>query len=140
MSLDRIIGGIVVVFGGFLLLYSIPENVRMIDRPIPYPAMFPQMAAWMFICLGAVQMLIGKARFEFPSGTQFLAFLGVIFLTLLAVLGLEKFGYLPVMIPFMAAVTLISRERRPLWVGVMVLGLPLGVWLLFEHVLQRPLP
>ncbi|MGR3659579.1 MAG: tripartite tricarboxylate transporter TctB family protein [Paracoccaceae bacterium] len=140
MTLDRIIGGIVVAFGGFLLLYFIPAHVRVIENRIPYPAMFPQMAAWMFIGLGLVQMLSGKAEFEFPSGRQFLAFLGVVFLTLIAVLFVEKIGYLPVMITFMAAIVIVSHERRPFWAAIMIIALPIGVWLLFEQVLQRALP
>lgn len=140
MTLDRIIGGIAVCFGGFLLLYGIPANVRMVEDAMPYPAMFPQIASWMFIGLGLAQIAIGKAKLEFPSGRQFLAFLGVIFLTLLAVLFVEKLTYLPVMITLMAAITFISHERRPMWVAIMVLGLPIGVWLLFEQLLQRQLP
>lgn len=140
MTLDRIIGGIAVLFGGFLLIYAIPANVRMIDRPVPYPAMFPQMAAWMFIGLGVVQILVGKAEFEFPTAKQFLAFLGIVVLTLVAVLNIEKYGYLVVAIPLMAAITMVSRERRPLWMATMIIGLPIGVWLLFEQILQRQLP
>ncbi|MBL4811401.1 MAG: tripartite tricarboxylate transporter TctB family protein [Rhodobacteraceae bacterium] len=140
MTLDRIIGGIAVAFGGFLLLYGIPANVRMVQNAMPYPAMFPQVAAWMFVGLGLIQLLVGKATFTFPSGKQFAAFLGVIFLVLIMVLLLERLGYVPVAIGLMVAITLLSKERRPLWVLVMVLGLPVGVWLLFEQILQRPLP
>lgn len=140
MTLDRIIGGIAVCFGGFLLLYGIPANVRMVENAMPYPAMFPQIAAWMFITLGLAQMVIGKGEFNFPSARQFLAFLGVIFLTLIAVLFVEKLTYLPVMITLMAAIAFISQERRPMWLAIIVLGLPIGVWLLFEQLLGRQLP
>ena len=140
LSADRIGGGIVVLFGGFLLLYAIPANVRMIDGVMPYPAMFPQIAAWMFIGLGLIQMLFVKTEADFPSGIQFLAFLGVIFLTLIAVLFVEQLGYLPVMTALMIAVVLLVQERRPLWIAVMIVGFPIGIWLLFEQVLQRQLP
>lgn len=140
MNLDRILGGIAVLFGGFLYLYAIPANVRMVEGAMPYPAMFPQIAAWMFIGLGAVQMVIGKAKFTFPSAKQFLAFLGIIFLTLLVILFMEQFGYLVVMIPLMIALVILTNERRPMWMAVMVIGTPITVWLLFEYVLQRHLP
>lgn len=140
MTLDRIIGGIVVAFGGFLLLYGIPANVKTVQNAMPYPAMFPQIAAWMFVGLGAVQFFVGNATFTFPGGKQFSAFLGVIFLCLIAVLFLEQLGYLPVAIALMVAITILSKERRPMWMAVITLALPVGVWLLFEQVLQRPLP
>ncbi len=140
MTLDRIIGGIAIAFGGFLLLYGIPANVRTVQNAMPYPAMFPQIAAWMFIGLGAAQLFVGNSTFTFPSAKQFGAFLGVIFLSLVAVLFLEKLGYLPIAIGLMVAITILSKERRLLWMAVMTLALPIGVWLLFEQLLQRPLP
>lgn len=140
MILDRVIGGIAILFGGFLLLYGIPANVRMVSGTMPYPAMFPEIGAWMFVVLGAIQVVVGRASFRLPSARQFLVFLGVIGLTLIAVLNLERFGYLVVMVPFLAAITLISGERRLLWAALMILGLPAGVWFLFEFVLQRSLP
>lgn len=112
----------------------------MIDGAMPYPAMFPQIAAWMFIGLGLVQMLFVKTKAEFPTGLQFIAFLGAIFFTLIAVLFVENLGYLPVMIGLMVAIVLLVQERRPLWVVVMIIGFPVGIWLLFEQVLQRQLP
>jgi putative tricarboxylic transport membrane protein len=140
MTVDRIGGGIAVLFGGFLLLYAIPANVRMIEDAMPYPAMFPQIAAWMFIVLGFAQMIFVKTEVEFPSGKQILAFLITIFCTLIAVLFLEQLGYLPVMFALMVAVALLVQERRPLWVAVIIIGFPVGIWLLFENILQRPLP
>lgn len=67
MTVDRIGGGIAVLFGVFLLLYGIPANVRMIDGAMPYPALFPQIAAWMFIGLGLVQMVFVKTKADFPQ-------------------------------------------------------------------------
>lgn len=140
MTVDRIGGGIAVLFGVFLLLYAIPANVRIIEGKMPYPALFPQIAAWMFIGLGLVQMVFVKTRAEFPSGIQFFAFLGAIFLTLIAVLFVETLGYLPVTVALMVAIVLLVQERRPLWIVVMIIGFPVGIWLLFEQVLQRQLP
>ncbi|WP_121062408.1 tripartite tricarboxylate transporter TctB family protein [Chachezhania antarctica] len=140
MALDRIIGGMAIAFGAFLLLYGIPANVRMVSGMMPYPALFPQIGAWMFIVLGAIQLGLGRDSFEFPGIRQFGVFLGVVGLTLLAVLGLERFGYLTVMIPLLAALALVSGERRWPWIAGIALGLPLCVWALFEFVLQRGLP
>lgn len=140
MTLDRLIGGIAILFGGYLLLYGIPANVRMVEGMMPYPAMFPQIGAWMFLVLGAIQLIVAHEKLDLPTARQFLIFLGVVGLTLIAVLMVENFGYLVVMIPLLAVLTLIAKERRPLWIVSMAVGLPLGVWLLFEFVLQRSLP
>lgn len=140
MTIDRVLGGAAILFGGFLLLYGIPANVRMVEGVWPYPAMFPQIAAWLFIILGAAQMLFVKSDIELPSIRQVVMFAAAAAVTLVALLTIDRFGYLPVTIALMAAIALIVRERRPVWVAVIVAGLPVGIWALFELVLQRPLP
>lgn len=140
MTIDRILGGAAVLFGGFLLLYAIPENVRMVEGAMPYPAMFPQIASWLFIGLGIVQFFFVKSEVEFPSFKRFASFFVAIGLTLIALLFVEQFGYLPVMIALLGSIIFLVRERRPLWMVVGVLGLPVGVWVLFEFILHRPLP
>lgn len=140
MTLDRILGGAAVLFGGFLLLYAIPANVRMVEGAMPYPAMFPQIAAWLFVGLGIIQFFFVKSEVEFPSLKRFATFFVAVGLTLIALLFVEQFGYLPVMIALLGSIIFLVRERRPLWMVVGVLGLPIGVWVLFELILHRPLP
>ncbi len=140
MNADRILGGAAIAFGGFLLLYAIPANVRMVEGAMPYPAMFPQIAAWLFIVLGAIQIFFVRSEIEWPSARQAIMFGLAAVLTLAALLTLDRFGYLPVAIALMAAIALLVRERRPVWAAAVIVGIPVGVWLLFEQVLQRPLP
>jgi hypothetical protein len=140
MTSDRILGAAAIVFGGFLLLYAIPANVRTVQGVVPYPAMFPQIAAWMFIGLGAAQMIFVKSAVEMPSLMRAGMFAVAAAATLAALLTVDSFGYLPVMITLMAAIVLIVRERRAIWVATVIMGLPIGIWVLFEQVLQRPLP
>lgn len=140
VTTDRILGGIAVLFGGFLLFYGIPANIRMIEGIVPYPAMFPQIAAWLFIGLGLIQAVFVKSRVEIPSLKRMLVFGLAAAVTLAALLTVDRFGYLPVTIALMAFIAFIVRERRPVWGATVIAGLPVGVWLLFEQVLQRPLP
>ncbi|WEX08098.1 tripartite tricarboxylate transporter TctB family protein [Chelativorans sp. AA-79] len=128
------------MFGAVLLLYAIPANVRMIPGALPYPALFPQIAAWLFIALGLIQVFFVNAQVQVPSARRILFFGLAAVLTLAALLLVDRLGYLPVMIALMAGVVWMVRERRWAWVAVVVLGLPVGIWLLFEQVLQRPLP
>jgi hypothetical protein len=140
MSSDRILGGAAIAFGGFLLLYAIPAHVRTVQGVVPYPAMFPQIAAWMFIGLGAAQMIFVKSVVEIPDIKRAGMFAVAAATTLAALLTVDAFGYLPVMIALMAATVFVVRELRPVWIATVVVGLPVGIWLLFEQVLQRPLP
>jgi putative tricarboxylic transport membrane protein len=140
IPVDRILGTGAILFGVFLLLYAIPENVRQVRGALPYPAMFPQIAAWLFIGLGVLQVLFVKSELDVPSPRRLINFGIIAALTLLALLTINRFGYLPVSIALMACVAMLVRERRPVWIATIVLGLPIGVWLLFEQVLQRSLP
>lgn len=128
------------MFGSFLLLYAIPANVKMVEGVVPYPAMFPQIAAWLFVGLGLVQIFFVKSEVEIPGARQLLNFGLAAFLTLVALLSLGAFGYLPVTILLMAAIAWMVRERRPVWLATVIIGMPVGTWLFFEYVLQRALP
>lgn len=142
MTTDRILGGIAVLFGGFLLLWGIPANVKTVPGIFVYPnpALFPQIAAVLMIALGFMQMVFTKTDADVPSLRKFLLFLAVAGATLLAMLGIRVFGYLPVAFALMVLVCVITGERRPVWLATVVVGLPIGIWLLFEQVLNRPLP
>lgn len=142
MTTDRILGGIAVLFGGFLLLWGIPANVQMVSGIFVYPnpALFPQIAAVLIIALGIMQMMFTKTKADVPSLTRFLWFLAVAGGTLLAMVGIRVVGYLPVAFALMVLVCLITGERRPVWLITVIVGMPVGIWLLFEQVLNRPLP
>lgn len=142
MTTDRILGGIAVLFGGFLLLWGIPANVKTVPGIFVYPnpALFPQIAAVLMIALGAMQMVFTKTKADVPTLRKVLLFLAVAGATLLAMLGIRVFGYLPVAFALMILVCVITGERRPVWLATVIVGLPIGIWLLFEQVLDRPLP
>lgn len=140
MTTDRVLGGIAVLFGGLLLAWWIPANVTATGMLFPNPALFPKIAAWLFIILGFAQMVF--VRTETPATTlrQLLLFGAAASATLAAMLLIDRTGYLVAAIGLMAATCAITGERRPLWTAGVVLGLPFAVWLLFEQVLGRPLP
>lgn len=142
MTSDRVLGGFAVLFGVFLLLYGIPANVKMVSGIFVYPnpALFPQIAAVLMIALGVMQMVFTKSRADVPTLRRVLLFLAVAGATLLAMVGIRTFGYLPVAVALMVLVCLITGERRPVWLLTVIVGMPVGIWLLFEHVLSRPLP
>ncbi len=140
MSADRILGGAAVAFGGFLLLVAIPRNVVSTGGLTLNPALFPQLAAWLFILLGALQMLFPAAAPEMPTLRECGRLLVAAAATLACLLLMPAIGFPFAMIVLSAAMALLSRERRLVWLATTVLVLPLGVWSFFELVLGRPLP
>ncbi|MGV0816621.1 tripartite tricarboxylate transporter TctB family protein [Martelella sp. AMO21009] len=142
MTADRILGGAVALFGVFLLLWGIPDNVKTVPGIFVYPnpALFPQLAAALLVALGVMQMVFTKTNADVPSFARIALFLAVAGATLVAMVGIRAFGYLPVAIALMILICIITGERRPLWLATVVIGLPVGTWLFFEQILSRPLP
>lgn len=140
LSLDRILGGATILVGGFLFLYMIPANVKSVPGSVFSPSLFPNIAAWMIIVLGVVQILSTPTKIDLPPAREVLRLLLVDGLALATLFLMEHVGYIPAAIALMVAVVLMVYERRPLWIVVTVLALPLGIWAFFEVLLSRPLP
>lgn len=140
LSVDRILGGAAVLLGGFLLLYLIPANVTSVKGSVFSPNLFPNIAAWLIVVLGVVQIVSAPTQIDLPPGREVFRLLLVDGLALGTLFLMERIGYIPASIALMIAVTLMVYERRPVWIAVTVLILPLGIWTLFEVILHRPLP
>lgn len=139
-SLDRILGGAAVLLGGFLLLYMIPANVTSVPGSVFSPSLFPNIAAWMILGLGVVMILSAPTHVDLPPLREVLRLLLVDGLALATLFLMERIGYIPASIALMIAVTLMVYERRPVWIVVTVLAMPLGIWTMFVVILNRPLP
>lgn len=142
MTVDRLLGGIVALFGVFLLAYAIPTYVKGAPNlfDFPNPALFPSIAAYMFVFLGLMQTAFVKTRADLPGWEAFGLFLLIAGATLLAMILIGRLGYLPVAVALMAVVCFLTRERRPVWLVAVIVGMPIGTWLFFEQLLGRPLP
>lgn len=140
VSLDRILGGIAVLFGGFLLLYMIPANVTSVPGSVFSPSLFPNIAAWMIVVLGTVQFFSAPRKVDLPPTREILRLLFIDGLALATLFLMEHIGYIPAAIALMAAATMMVYERRPVWIITTVIAMPLGIWTLFEVILHRPLP
>lgn len=136
----RVVGIGSVGLGVFLLLVGIPMNVTSTGTIIMNPALFPMVAAWLMIGLGAIQILVGGPELALPPLSEPLRFAIIAGLTLGAAMLFEPLGYLIVAIGLMAVVVAMIYERRLIWVATSVLAVPVGIWLFFEHLLERPLP
>lgn len=140
MTSERILGGAVTIFGGFLLVFAIPHNVVSTGGLILNPALFPQIAAWLLVGLGILQILSAKKSIPLPPLREVTRLLVVAAFTLAALLVLDIVGFLVTTIALMIVIEIMSYERRWLWLATTILGLPVGVWLFFEILLRRPLP
>lgn len=140
MSADRILGGAAIAFGGFLLLFAIPRHVASTGGLSLNPALFPQIAAWLLMGLGLLQILFCRNALELPPWREPLRLLGAAALTLVCLLAMERTGFLIAMVLLLAGIELMAFERRRVWLATTVLALPLGIWAFFEIILHRPLP
>lgn len=139
MKSRYISGGVTALFGGFLLLYLIPNNVSSTGDAFS-PDLFPKIAAWMFISLGLIQMILPSTPVKMPTKREFMR-IGVIgVVVLVTILAMKWLGYLVVSVSFMAAIAWFMYERRPIWLIATVIAMPIGIWLFFEVLLRRPLP
>lgn len=136
----RVVGLASVALGLFLLLVGIPMHVTSNGGLIGNPALFPLLAAWLLIGLGALQVIVGGPAPALPALGEPVRFALFAAVTVAATLLLTRIGYLATAIGLMAIVTLLIYERRPIWIAVTVLAVPVGIWLFFEHLLERPLP
>ncbi|WP_373356186.1 tripartite tricarboxylate transporter TctB family protein [Pseudoroseicyclus sp. CXY001] len=140
ITLDRIVGVLVTCAGIWLLVYGIPQNVDHQGYESPSPRLFPQIGAWIFVIFGILQVLFVRTGTNLPALRDFLRFLLVGALLLGMVWLMETFGFLVGAMALLAALMFVVFETRKLWIAIAVFAVPVCVWVLFEIVLQRPLP
>lgn len=140
ITTDRVLGGMLAAFGGILLLIIIPDQIAGRPGEPTDPSLFPRIAGWMLVVLGALQVVFSGTATSLPDRRDFLRFSAAVALLIGAAIVLPFVGFLPTAVGLMLATVLLVHERRLLWAGISVLGVPLIVWALFELVLQRPLP
>ena len=139
IRLDRVLGGVVMTFGASLLLFLIPAFTSPQPGSPTDPALFPQIAGWMFVLLGGLQIVF-PGNMQMTLTMREVSRLSVLTLCLVAAsILMPVVGYLPASIALMVVVMLMIYERRPLWTIISVVAVPVGVWIAFEFALKQPL-
>lgn len=135
------IGACVVLFGALLLVLLIPKQVTSMPGLPSDPALFPKLAAWIFIVLGLLQIAFASETSDAGISLIELRRLVLILLILsVCSVAMEHLGHIPAMTGLMIATMLLVYERRWHWIAVTVLLFPIACWSLFELLLERPLP
>lgn len=139
INADRIQGIVVLGFGCALLLWLVPAHVTSMPGDPLDPSLFPRIAGWIIAVLGLAQIVFAKSDAPVPSMGEVFGFACFIGALVVAALLLPELGFLPVACGLMIASLLLLRERRPIWMALTLLGVPLFVWFLFAVLLSRSL-
>jgi hypothetical protein len=135
------------VSGGFLVLFALGVIWEAHKLPLgtlhsPGPGFMPMLLA---IVLGGFGIIIGVAggasvafrALRWGEGRHALAILGA---CAFAALVLERFGYRLTTLLVAGLLLGLVERRRPLVVAALSLGLSVGSFYLFAHLLKVPLP
>lgn len=136
---ERLLGVGVALAGALILLVLIPAEVSDIPGPVN-PSLFPKAAAWVILALGIVQVFATVRTSEPASWRELARLAALAVLTVGAILAMPRVGFLPTAIALMAAVAAMMFERRIGWLLATVAAVPVVTFVLFDVVLERPLP
>ncbi|GGO81855.1 hypothetical protein GCM10011348_21820 [Marinobacterium nitratireducens] len=139
-------GVVIVIAGLFVTLYVIPFHV---DSGFGFglsPRFFPYICSVAITALGAFLVffrVFGKEEGEVRSLLTIKVSGRLVLLAGLLALGLlvmNIWGYLPGGMFLVAAFMIALGEKRLSWIIPTAVGWPLFLWLLFEKLLETPLP
>ena len=139
MTLNRLSGVVVAVFGIILLFWIIPRHTETVDYGWLRPATLPVITAVIVIITSLVHLIFptGKAEFDVPLALR----AGLFFvISLIGLYVMHLAGFL-VAAPLLVMVLMVLiGERRPLWLVAGIVVLPLAMWSSIVLLLGRPLP
>ncbi len=138
MSLNRISGIVVAVFGMALLFWIIPRNTEPAVFGWLHPATLPNITAVVIIVSSIVHILFPAGTAEFDG--RLAARAGVFFLvSLVGLYCIHRVGYLITAPILVMILMLMVGERRWLWLFTGAVVIPLAIWYCIEVLLKRPL-
>tara|TARA_B110000091_G_scaffold214018_1_gene265440 strand:- start:1887 stop:2312 length:426 start_codon:yes stop_codon:yes gene_type:complete len=136
---DRATGAFFLVFGALLYFVVIPAQIDGGSGSWVLPATIPNAVSIVMAACGLLLML--KPTNQRGHNTQDLMFAVMYFVLLAFGLFVMSYAGFVYTAPFIALIImLLIGERRPVWLGIGVIGLPVIIWVLVAQVLERPLP
>ncbi|MBW2582156.1 MAG: tripartite tricarboxylate transporter TctB family protein [Deltaproteobacteria bacterium] len=138
MTLNRISGLVVAVFGIILLFWIIPRHTEPVDYGWLRPATLPNVTAIVVIISSIIHVIFPSGMAEFDGQLAMRA--GLFFMISLAGLFLmHHVGFLIAAPLLVTVLMLLVGERRPLWLATGIVLVPLGIWSAIELLLKRSL-
>lgn len=138
MTLNRISGIVVAVFGFFLLFWLIPRHTEPVAYGWLRPATLPIITTSVLILASIVHVAFpaGTAEFDIRSALR----AGLFFAVSLAGLYLmHSVGFIIAAPLMVATLMLLIGERRPLWLATGIALVPLALWSIIVLLLNRSL-
>ncbi len=139
MSADRLSGAFFAVFGLVMYFLVNPGFIEVVDTGNIRPETVPN---WLALVIAGCGALLALRPTQHRAGAPQQTVRAGLFLAVLCagVWAMSHLGFL-IVAPLLALVLmLLIGERRPVWLGLGVAGVPAIVWLLVEVLLDRPLP
>jgi len=136
---DRLSGLFFVLFGMILFFYLIPTQVETVEYGAIRPKTMPQILAVIIGIFGAMLMI----KPADGSDLQKMPWIKSTLIVGILAAGLwliSHFGFEIIVAPLALILMLVMGERRPLWIGIGVIGMPALIWFAVTLLLQRPLP
>lgn len=140
VTLDRISGLLVALAGLWLLTYGIDAHVKVTGFESPSPQLFPRIGAWVLLVFDIAQVVLTRTATALPTRRVLGRYALVSVMLIGMVWIMEHFGFVIGAMVMLGGLMLVVYERRPLWLIVTVVAVPLSIWLIFEVLLERPLP
>ena len=139
MSAERLVTVSIILFGMIFLLWVVPAQVEEVTYGRIVPSSLPIACLFIITAFAVVQFFVSKHKIDIHLPTLFRA---IFFTALMAasVWLMRKLGFVIVSPILALAVMIFVGEKRWYW---LVLGgpiLPIGIWFIVVHVLDRPLP
>lgn len=139
VSADRISGIFFLLFGLAMYFFVNPNQIESVDGGNLAPQSLPNVVSIVIAFCGA--LLILKPTPHQVHDLRTLSRTGLYIIVLAAgIYSMSWFGF-EVVAPIMALVIMVLiGERRPLWLVLGTIGMPLLIWFLVTHALGRALP
>lgn len=136
---DRLCGLFFVLFGLMLFFYLIPTQIETVDYGAIRPKTMPQILSVIMGVFGAILMLRPSDGTDLQQ-VPWLKSARIVAILVAGLMLIAQFGFVYIAAPLSLALMRIMGERRPLWLGLGVLGMPALIWFAVTVLLERPLP
>lgn len=124
------------------IFFVIPAGTEVIDYGTLSPRDFPSILAWIIAGLAVIQIILPDHGTD-SEATQLADVIrvGILFAaTAGLVWAMLHIGFLPATILLASVAVNLMRERRPIWLGVSVISVPVLIWFIVTQLLDRNLP